>query len=72
MGMQIIKHHPQLKPCPFCGGKAHIVTETAHHLFYKITVVCGDCGAKISMKDGKGDLVDAICEKWNKREEIKT
>ena len=32
----------ELKPCPFCGGKAHVVFFFIH----SAEVICDECGAK--------------------------
>ena len=65
----------QLKPCPFCGGKAHIrnVTETDGRISYEtVCVLCEDCGAQSIRKisDGYYDKHcsdEEIAELWNHR-----
>ena len=65
----------QLKPCPFCGGKAHIrnVTENDRHVYYEtVCVLCEDCGAQSIRKisDGYYDSYcsdEEIAELWNRR-----
>ena len=46
-----------LKPCPFCGGKANlealVVGDDTYH-----SIMCPDCGAHIAEDDG---------ERWNNR-----
>ena len=65
----------QLKPCPFCGGKAHIrnVTENDAHVHYEtVCVLCEDCGAQSIRKIsngyyGKQCSDEEIAELWNRR-----
>ena len=65
----------QLKPCPFCGGKAHIrnVTESDGYCHYEtVCVLCEDCGAQSVQKvsDGYYELYctdEEIAEIWNRR-----
>ena len=65
----------QLKPCPFCGGKAHIrnVTENDGRVYYEtVGVLCEDCGAQSIRKIsdgyyGKHYSYEEIAELWNHR-----
>ena len=55
----------ELKPCPFCGGKAYI---TNFDVFGGVKyVVCADCGARIQAPE-KAKVAIA----WNARAEQKT
>ena len=49
----------ELKPCPFCGGKATI--EDGY--FHKYAIVCGDCGAEAEQKL----ILLEIIKAWNTR-----
>lgn len=51
-----------LKPCPFCGGRANLEDlGWPHHVY------CTECGAKVtSCKFEKEGELEAI-EKWNRR-----
>lgn len=52
----------ELKPCPFCGGQAHIMQMGFPHWIY-----CEDCGAKIhGGKIGDG-AEEASIKAWNRR-----
>ena len=61
----------QLKPCPFCGGKAHIRND--RYAYYEtVCVLCEDCGAQSVRKIsdgyyGKHCLYKEIVELWNRR-----
>lgn len=65
----------QLKPCPFCGGKAHIrnVRENDGRVYYEtVCVLCEDCGAQSIRKIsdgyyGKHCSYKEIAELWNRR-----
>lgn len=66
----------ELKPCPFCGGKAEIWHGSArdeHICFDTISVLCFDCGARtreiwIDDENKYRAERDAI-EAWNRRAE---
>lgn len=54
----------ELKPCPFCGGKAEIISEetySGHNLFW---VECIECDCRTS--DYEDNEKEAI-ESWNRR-----
>ena len=56
----------ELRPCPFCGGKAELEDlGWPHHVY------CTACGARVTsiLYDEEGDQ-EAI-EKWNRRDELK-
>ena len=50
----------ELKPCPFCGGKAEMLGEDDG--MYQ--VVCPNCAANI---DNYDDEKEVAAKKWNKR-----
>lgn len=47
----------ELKPCPFCGGKAELVSSI------ESWVRCKDCGAMTKMKACDAGAI----EEWNRR-----
>ena len=65
----------ELKPCPFCGGKAEFIDESddwysKYSVDYEwvnlpMMVRCVECGAKIEAdeNDAKEDIID----QWNTR-----
>ena len=52
------EHKEELKPCPFCGGKAQIQKGMAG-----INVFCLNCRAFIMWADSEGEAI----ELWNRR-----
>jgi len=53
----------KLKPCPFCGGKAHIMKMGYPHWIY-----CEKCGAKVhGGVVGEEEGEKASIEAWNRR-----
>lgn len=59
----------ELKPCPFCGGKAKIQDKHYPHYIY-----CEECGASVHGKlFGYTDKIDIqiSIEAWNRRARAK-
>lgn len=55
----------ELKPCPFCGGKATFVYEMPQG-----TMMCRKCGARVAIFSDayeQGDCRDKAIEAWNRR-----
>lgn len=52
----------ELKPCPFCGGKAKILKMTFGGVSYQ--VICGSCSANL---DQRFAYEDEAIEAWNRR-----
>ena len=50
----------ELKPCPFCGGKAEFFED---EFFCRYSVVCTECGAGTDTYGVERDAMDA----WNRR-----
>lgn len=60
---EMIARETPLKPCPFCGGKAHIM-----HMGYPHWIYCEDCGAKVHGRTaGEVEGVRASAKIWNSR-----
>ena len=53
----------QLKPCPFCGGKAKTHHYSTTVISYGIYVMCKDCMTSSKYYDTKRQAIEA----WNKR-----
>lgn len=59
---------PELKPCPFCGGEAHLFVNDG------VRVLCPKCGATsrilvdcMTAKGVTGNATKAVIEAWNRR-----
>ena len=57
----------ELKPCPFCGGKAK--TAYAINDYNRWGVYCKHCGCSVEIEDWKGveDTEENAVEAWNRR-----
>ena len=55
----------ELKPCPFCGGKAEYRAAKYVRTAFRHSVVCLDCFASIPPKDSEQEAIEA----WNTRAE---
>ena len=53
----------ELKPCPFCGGAAHLIVLTSLPPMYQVAHVC-----KVVAQGAKDTAEEAI-EAWNTRHE---
>jgi len=59
---------PELRPCPFCGGKAVLFANDS------IRVLCPDCGASSKILSDaiygfgvSGNATASVIEAWNRR-----
>jgi len=57
-----------LKPCPFCGGKAVV------HVSDGVCVICTNCESRTeTLCDGRssgkysGSAIEQVIERWNRR-----
>lgn len=64
------KNSVELKPCPFCGGEAKVITGSCW--LWQHAVECKDCGANTGYKSGISPSVakNKAVEAWNRREPI--
>lgn len=58
----------ELKPCPFCGGEAHLFVNDG------VRVFCPKCGGStkvlvdgLSSRGVTGNAIKAVIEAWNRR-----
>ena len=60
-----------LKPCPFCGGKAgRRFNAESLELPFECIITCADCGASLRVLDIANDLKatqNLAIDKWNTR-----
>ena len=61
---------PELKECPFCGGKAELKTGVAWNSYPTAYIICGNCQARTATytddKCNGSGLFEAIGA-WNRR-----
>lgn len=57
----------ELKPCPFCGGYAHI-DKTSSMFFRDASIYCEGCDMWFFLDDVYA-TEDELCEAWNRRAE---
>jgi Lar family restriction alleviation protein len=61
---------PELKPCPFCGGKPHLVTHRTSEDSMGAYVYCKGCAAQSDhFEDHFAPAKDAIAA-WNSRADV--
>ena len=53
----------ELKPCPFCGGEAEILTAESMHGGYLSGIMCNDCRSRGDVYDTEAEAIEA----WNTR-----
>lgn len=61
-----------IRPCPFCGSKAKMVTGVTNTVpkYAKVIVVCEKCKASTDCyvdTDGDGSFIDKVLDAWNTR-----
>lgn len=54
---------PELKPCPFCGGKAILTSIETNYFATRCFVICDNCHASSKRCKNK----EAAAEAWNRR-----
>lgn len=70
--MVAAKTQPEnLKPCPFCGGKAH-VWRTNYHVFIECENWCANEKNGLHMIQISADTMQEAVKIWNERKEIGT
>ena len=53
----------ELKPCPFCGGEAEMLTAESMHGGYLFGIMCDDCRSRGDVYDTEAEAIAA----WNTR-----
>ena len=56
---------PELKPCPFCGGKAIFTSIETNYFATRCFVICDNCHASSKRCKNKEEAAEA----WNRRAE---
>ena len=54
-----------LKPCPFCGGEAEMLTAESMNGGYLFGIMCNDCCSRGDVYDTEAEAIAA----WNSRAE---
>ena len=78
-----MNYNERLMPCPFCGGKANMITitngSTHHDVSFTFEVECSECGTSLpwmhelraTLENGElkitKDERDKAVEAWNRR-----
>lgn len=78
-----MNYNERLMPCPFCGGKANMITiangSTHHDVSFTFGIECSECGTclpwvhelRATLEDGElkitKDERDKAVEEWNRR-----
>ena len=52
-----------LKPCPFCGGEAEVLTAESMNGGYLFGIMCNDCRSRGDVYDTEAEAIEA----WNRR-----
>lgn len=55
----------ELKPCPFCGGEAEMLTAESMNGGYLFGIMCNDCRSRGDVYDTEAEAIEA----WNTRAE---
>lgn len=53
----------ELKPCPFCGGEAEMLTAESMNGGYLFGIMCNDCRSRGDVYDTEAEAIEA----WNTR-----
>lgn len=56
----------ELKPCPFCGGKAEIFQRIGKR-YSEYNVSCGNVNCNVMPETGNFDTEQKAIEAWNRR-----
>lgn len=81
--MNQMNYNERLMPCPFCGGKANMITttngSTRHDVSFTFEIECSECGTclpwvhelRATLENGElkitKDERDKAVEEWNRR-----
>lgn len=60
----------ELKPCPFCGGKANLHTTVRNRFYVSAYIMCDKCGSSSRYFDDNendGTFIFKAIKEWNMR-----
>ena len=59
----------ELKPCPFCGGKAMLIANRYRHEQTSFFVKCSNEECEVIPETYENEIIDFVIKAWNRRAE---